>query len=117
MRARKSPILDQIAEMQKPEGQREEVRMTDEQQWEICWQFTHPIADVKAAFSKSPEELAKLAEEFGDTESPQVMDLLLRAVIEQLRRTYETALSYAQEAKEGAQIDFFRDSGETPATG
>jgi hypothetical protein len=107
----KSPILEMLLELAKPEQARETVKSTDEQEWEIALQFTTSPRDLRELMKSGREAVAEAAfEKFGAGESKETVSLILLACFEQIRKNFETSNQYAADAKEGGQISFFRES-------
>src|ERR1017187_6604772 len=61
-----SPIFRQILEPQKDPTLREETVYSDEEQWEMCWQFTHSPADNRALMAKGRPAYRAEAEKWAD---------------------------------------------------
>lgn len=109
----KSPVLEMILDLQQgagnPEYKPSEMEFSDQQQWELVWQFLKTPKEVRKAIADGT--ISALAEsEIGDAvEQPTVM-LLIAAVMEQLKRSWQTAVKYGAEAEKSGDITFFRDT-------
>lgn len=114
LKAIDSPLHRMILELSNEN--REDINYTDEESWDICWQFTNTVSNVKEVFAKGKESLRKLSEvEFGDNEeSAAYIQLIVAAVMEQLKRHASTMVKHAAEVKEKGEITFFRDTEPTP---
>lgn len=113
-----SPLYRQMLESDK-NGSGEEVEFTDEESWEICWQFSNPTARVKEVFQKGRAAIRAAAEtEIGEALDPATVAMMVQAVGEQIKRAFQTALKYKADAgKEGkGETTFFRDTESTPKT-
>jgi hypothetical protein len=91
-----SPILRQFLELAKPQDKMEEIAYTDEEEWEMCWQFTH-----------SPRENRDM---IGDSLTRETTQIIIAAVMEQVKRNMVTAQRYVAEASEKGEITFFRET-------
>lgn len=108
-----SPLHLTMLELAKPEDKREEVKSTDQEEWDLCLQFTTPCKEVAGLIEKDVEGFHRLAkEQFGMGESSEVVKLILLGVLQQVANNILTGNKYAAEAKEANQITFLE-----PATG
>ena len=102
LRQLKSPIIQQMLEMQKDEAIREEVPFTDEEGYEICWQFTHNPKDCRALLEVSRERFRQQAiEDIADSLDPSIVGQVVKAVGKQILRSFETALKYGTDESDG----------------
>lgn len=109
----KSPVLEMILDLQQgagnPEYKPSEVEFSDQQQWELAWQFIKTPKEVRKAIVDGT--ISALAEaEIGDVIEQPIVMLLIAAVMEQLKRSWQTAVKYGAEAKKNGDITFFRDT-------
>lgn len=112
-----SPIHRQVLEMAKPDGQKD-VEFTDEEGWDICFQFTRPCREVAEVIRKGGAELLRQqAEElFAMVLQPLEVTEIVKAVISQIVATWETAMSYKAESEADGKTTNFRPSPNSPAT-
>lgn len=93
-----------------------ETEFDDEQAWEICWIFTHTGKQVREVFTKGVSAIKEAAMvEVGECEDYPV-NLVIFAIMEQLKRHMSTAIKYNAEAQERGDVSFFRDSGMSQKT-
>ena len=92
-----SPIIKQILELQKDEKIREEVSYTDEEEWEMCWQFTHSPKECRELLTKGKESFREQAMEMADMITMPQAKLIVRAIGAHLMNGFMTAMKYAPE--------------------
>jgi len=110
-----SPILRQLLELSKSPDKQEAVAFSDEEEWEMCWQFIHNPKECRELMKRGREQFRELcAVEIGDSFSPEETKLIVLAISEQVRRNGDTAVKFVADAKEKGEITFFR---EPPVTG
>ena len=90
-----SPIYKMILEVQKDEKLRDAVSYTDEEEWEMVWQFTHSPKDVRALKAKGREVFKETcAAEIGDkyklTETKQAVE----AISKQILASFDTKIGF-----------------------
>ncbi len=86
--------------------------------WALCWQMMHNPKQVRELMAQGVEAFnAKAQEEIGDHLETSQVTLIVRAIIEHLRRSWETVVKYASDMQEKEGITFFPDSGASPRTG
>ncbi len=90
-----------------------DTEFTDEQAWEICWIFTNTPKVVRETLAKGAGAVKEASmSEVGETPEYPV-NLVIVAVMEQLKRHLATAVKFAAEAKEEGKLTFFQDSATT----
>ena len=87
-----SPLLKQLDAAVTGEAR---TPITDEQGYEIIWQFTRPIREVIAAVALGPEKFRERAiTDIGLTLGPIEVALLVKAVEAEFLRSFATKLKY-----------------------
>ena len=103
LRKLQSPRYRQMLEAAKPPELRTPTEFTDEDGWEMIYQFTNPALAVELALAQGRAHFRRIAhEQIGMRMNPFIAAQVAEAVGEQMKRSYETALRYkaAGEAKE-----------------
>jgi hypothetical protein len=96
-----SPIYEMILESAKPEGLRDAVECTTEQEWELILQFTMPPKDAYLLAKQGREAFSLAAmEKIGGMEYIQPKEILV-AVMEQITRAFKTKVNYVPDDKGG----------------
>jgi hypothetical protein len=113
LRRLQSPLLKQLE--RKSRGK---TSFSDEQGYEMVWQFTRPPLEVEAALNKLGlvkfREMAK--QEIGLTIGPVEMALLVKAVEAEFVRAFSTVIKYgAPDKSEGRGETVFTGPAMTPA--
>ena len=117
LKALDSPILKMLLELRQNPSATVEVPITVEEEWEMAYQFIRPVAEVRATLGEGREQFREMARsQVGDQIDESVVGLIRLAVLEQVRRTFETALAYKQEMEKDGEVTFFQDAGTNPAT-
>lgn len=62
-----SPLWKSFLELQKDEKIREEVEYSDEEQYEMAWQFTHSPAEVRELMAQGRERYRSTSVAWADT--------------------------------------------------
>jgi len=112
-----SPIIRILLELRQDPSKVPEIEPTQQENWEICWQFTHSPKECRAALTVGNGYFRQLAaSEIGDVwDEPTVM--VVRAVImNKIAEANATAIKYAADLEEKGEVTFFRDSGATRTT-
>lgn len=119
MKAINSPLYQQMLEADKPEGEQSDTDFTDLQGYEICWQFTRPIGDVDAVFTKGGHVGVSIASKNAMAFECQPYEIadIINAVTRQVTNAFATALKYKADKEKDGDTTFFRDSEKPPATG
>ena len=99
LKALDSPIFRQMLEFQKPEDAREETVFSDEEQWEMCWQFTHTPKENRELIAQGRKAYAETAETWADSAELSQMPLIIDAITKQLIRSFQTSLQYGDGLK------------------
>jgi len=89
-----------MLEYQKPEETREEIEFSDEEQWEMCWQFTHSPKECRALLAKGREAFRETASEMADTISMPQMPMIIKAIVKQIYASFETSIKYSGDGDE-----------------
>lgn len=90
-----SPILQQMLELQKPKEQRQEVPLTDEEEWEICFQFTTEPKVLRKLMGGTREAFTEIATEMiADKLDTAQIKAMTNAVSEQFIASFKTALLF-----------------------
>ena len=88
-----SPIYLQWLEMQKAPEIREEVPFTDEQAYEMCWQFTHTPKESRVLLVGGVEAYRlKATEEIADMFDLATLTEIVNAIQQQLMRSSRSVL-------------------------
>src|SRR5712672_3155935 len=108
-----SPLYRQMQEAYKEVGSRDETNVDDEESCEICFQFTRPCREARTLLSKGRDEFREAAlQAISDLHNPAEITQILKAVAEQVKRMFETALKYAEPDEKGS----FPKAEEEPMT-
>lgn len=119
LKAINSPIHRQILEMANALSDKKDVDFTDEEGWDICYQFTRSCREVDAVYCAGGHAAlrAKAKEIFAfELETVQIAEIV-KAVILQIANTWETAMSYKGDEKGEGATTFFRDTETQRQTG
>ena len=91
-----------------------EVDFKPREQWELCYVFTE---DVEATYelleSQGVAELRKVIKKAAMTWEGVAVNLIMLAVIEQIKRHVQTTVRFAAEMEKDGQVTFFREQPET----
>jgi hypothetical protein len=103
-----SPMLKMMEQV--TAENKSEAEWTAQQEWEVCYIFTHEPKEVFQIFkAKGADEIKRLAEdEVGDWDAA-VVRFVTVAVLEQLKRHVETKVKIATELEKTGDISFFRE--------
>ena len=108
LKALDSPLRRMILELAKPTDMQEKVEGTEQEEWDLCYQFTHTSKECRDLLAKGVESFHKAAEgAVADEWEPETVQFVLAAIFTQLKRNIETANRYAAQAKEANEITFF----------
>ena len=98
LRGLKSPIIAQMLELQKPLETREEVPYSDEDGWEMIWQFSHTPSENRALLAKGRDAYREQAiTEIGDKIEVGQGALIVEAVQRQIMASFATAQKHGTE--------------------
>lgn len=90
-----SPLYRLILEIQKDEAIREEIPYTDEEEWEMCWQFTHSPKECRALKEKGREVFKQTAiDEIGDSSLMGVQKKIVSAISAQVVASFGTKVGF-----------------------
>jgi len=92
-----SPIYKLILELQKDAALREDISYTDEEEWEMCWQFTHNPKECRELLAKGKDAFRSEAVALGDTLTLPVMKSIVAAVRKHLFDSYLTKVNFGSE--------------------
>lgn len=104
-----SPLLRMVQELQQNPGVNPNVDFTELEQQTICWQFlNHPkrVREIIEAGTLKETVIQEIADEY----DAGVLNLILFAVMEQMKRGWQTALKYSAALEESGEVTFFRDA-------
>jgi hypothetical protein len=79
-----SPLWKSFLELQKDEKIREEVAYTDEEQYEMTWQFTHAPAVIRALMAQGREKFRQTCIEWADTITLSALPDAIQAIQKQV---------------------------------
>ena len=92
--------------------------LTQEDEWDLVWLFTHTVAECRSVLEKGPDELRKRSrDEVGDRLTPPEISLVQGIVLAKIGQSWQTAVKYASELEEKGEVHFFRVPEGTPRTG
>lgn len=106
LRQIESPLIALVEEIHQEPGKAPEIAITDTQEWELCFQFTRPQQDSRDLLSLGRQHFTDAAIGFADNATDMDIKMICRVVIEQLRRSWETALKHKQDLEEKEGISF-----------
>jgi hypothetical protein len=90
-----SPIYKMVLEIQKDESIRESVTYSDEEEWEMCWQFTHTPKQVRELKNKGRDVFRQTAiDEMGDAYSLTTTKKAVEAISQQIIKSFDTKISF-----------------------
>jgi len=118
MAAIDSPIIRLLMEIrQNPE--KPNMAITAEEEAEIAFQFTRTPKECREVIKSGKEAFREKAlEEIADKVDAVTISLMVAAVIEQVKRSFNTGISYREKMEKEGEVRFFLDSPETnPETG
>lgn len=106
-----SPILKMLLELRQNPSGTVEVPVTTEEEWEMAYQFTRPVGEVRSALAQGRDKFRNIARDhIGDQVDESVVSLIRLAVIEQVRRSFQSAVTYKQEMEKEGEVTFFQDA-------
>jgi hypothetical protein len=113
-----SPLLKQMAEAGKPAAERQPTQFTDQDGWEMVLLFLSPPERIEAELARGREHFRKLARELvGLAMNPVLIGMLVDAVAQQFRRTFETAVEFTGKNTGTTETNaFFTRPPATPKT-
>jgi hypothetical protein len=110
-----SPIIQMLLESQKQESMRDEVKFSEKDEWELCWQLTHSVLEVlfaiglddeddRAEWLETHESLPEkgsrekfrrtATKEIGRSLSVQKAEQIMSAVVKQFLASHETKIDF-----------------------
>ena len=114
LQALESPILKMIESAAADKEKKSEVDFKPREEWELCYVFTE---DVEASYelleSKGVAELRKAIKKAAMSWEGVATNLIMMAVVEQIKRHVETTVRFAAEMEKDGQVTFFREQPET----
>ena len=99
LKALDSPIFRQMLEAQKKPELREETVYSDEDQWEMCWQFTHTPAENRALIAKGREAYRAAAETWADETDLTDMAFIVDSITKLLVSSSNTRVGFGSSAE------------------
>ena len=112
LRALKSPLYLQMLELGKPEGERAETAFSDDDEWDMLYQFTRPARDLVSVIAKGPEFFRATARETMGFDSDITLlgkEILLRMIVLEVGSSYQTIVGTAKRPGDsGATVNFHR---------
>jgi hypothetical protein len=102
LRQLNSPLYLHMLEMGKPDNERKEIKYSDDDGYLLVHQFTNPIAVIREQLERGHDYLKACA--LAGTAyrlPPVVMAALIPAVLESFKRSFEPAIKYGEEKKDG----------------
>ena len=114
LQALDSPLLKMIE--QATTKQKADVDFTAEQRWQVCYVFTEDAKTVfKALKSKGADFIRQEAENaILEVWDEAQINLVMIAVLEQIKRHIQTTVKFAGEMKERGDVSFFQEQPESP---
>jgi hypothetical protein len=110
LKALDSPLLRMMLELAKPSDLQEKVDNNPEEEWDLCWQFTHTSRECRDLLAQGTDVFHKTSlNDVGEVWEPETVQLVLTAIFTQLRRNMDTAQRYIAQAKEANEITFFNE--------
>src|SRR5262245_1753898 len=99
LRELNSPVIRLIQELRQNPNDDPKVEVKDEENFEIVYQFTHTAKECRALLRHGKEYFREKALEFVDEKefNPIQVQDIVAAAMEQIRRSWETALKYHAE--------------------
>lgn len=118
LRTINSPILRLIEELRMNPKVDPKIEVTDEEHAEVVFQFTRTAKECRTILKQGKEHFRERAIEFMDAQDLHAVKVaeVVAAVMEQIRRSWETALHYQQE-KEKDTKDFKETTPRTASGG
>ena len=110
-----SPLVRQLAQWRKPAGERAEVQCTEEEGWEIIYQFSRPARQAAADLACGRTHFTRLATEFAADLSLGAVSQLCARAAHNLIASFATAVRYDAKPQEGA-TEVFTAPPATPKT-
>lgn len=110
-----SPILKVLLELRQNPNSEVEVEVTTDEEWEMAYQFTRPVSECRKALVNGKDAFTQAAREhIGDLIDVSVVSLIRLAVMEQVRRSFQSAITYKQEMEKEGEVTFFPDAEANP---
>lgn len=120
LRGLNSPIIRLIEELRQNPNEDPKLTVSDEEHFEIIYQFTRPAKEGRQLLKQGKEVFRDKAVEWVDAQmlNPVQIQQAVAAVMEQIRRSWETALKYTQEQGKGeGTVDFKQATLQTASAG
>jgi hypothetical protein len=116
----KSPLLDLIKQAASPGGDgsaRPAIEVSDDQSYELIFQFTRPVREMAALVAQGPGKFrARAREEIGYTLGPVEVGLLAKAVSDEIVRAFSTVVKYTRPSSESEGATVFTPPPASPMT-
>ncbi len=108
LKAIDSPIIKMLLELRQDPTSTAEVPIEPEEEWELAYQFTRPVAEARAALAQGRDKFrAAASAQIGDAIDEPLIKLISSAVLEQIRRSWLSAVSYKQQLEKEGEVTFF----------
>ncbi len=102
-----SPVLRVVQEILQNPNSELNLEVDPAEYWAVVWQFTHTPKQCRDAFAKGEDDFrALVAEEVGDSQDEAIVNLIIAAVMEQIKRSWSTALQYKSGMEKDEGINF-----------
>jgi len=109
-----SPIIKMLMEFRQNPAAPMQVEITDDEECMLCYQFTRPVKEARETLAKGLDHYKQVAcEEMGDKVDAPVLKLIQSAVMEQIKRSWVTAISFKEKLEESGEVTFFQEAGTT----
>ena len=104
-----SPLLEITKE--KATGGELDLKVTELQEAEIVWQFTHTPKQCRDLFEKGKDVWENTVRaEVDDAIDQPLIRLIIMAVMEHIGQSWKTTLEYKAKLEEDGKLSFFRES-------
>jgi hypothetical protein len=106
-----SPLRRMMLELAKPPELQEKMENSDQENWDLCLQFTIPVNEAEELIEQGVDVFKKAAKErVGKAWDESEVSFVILAVFQQLKNSVEAANKYAAEAKDAKEISFFQEA-------
>lgn len=103
LRGLESPIIRLIEELAQNPKEDPKITISDEEKFEIIYQFTRPAKECRALLKRGKDLFRETATDFVDERKLNLVQMqeCLNAAMEQIRRSWETTLKYQSDQGKG----------------
>lgn len=106
-----SPLIELTKEKAQNDGGAVDLTVTNEQECEMVWQFTHTPRECRELMAEGREAFRERAVlEVGDSIDQPTVKLIIMAIMEHLKRSWQTCLEHQAKMEQEGQVTFFRDT-------